>query len=74
MTANVAVRAMEGILVASSPAGFTLAEDEQKVTQWVWACLSTTGRWMFRSCNQHHSNEFLCVATVANIRDGVMEG
>lgn len=47
MTANVAVRAMEGILVASSPAGFTLVEDEQKVTQWVLACLSTTGLWMF---------------------------
>ena len=38
---------MEGFLVASSPGGFTLAEDEQKVTQWVWACLSTTGLWMF---------------------------
>lgn len=47
MTGNVAVRVMEGILVASSPAGFTLVGDEQKVTQWVLARPSTTGLWMF---------------------------
>lgn len=67
MTANVAVRVMEGILVASCPAGFTLVEDEQKVTQWVWACLSTTGFWMFGSCNQHHANEILHAAIVSDI-------
>lgn len=33
--------------MASSPAGFTLVGDEQKVTQWVLACLSTTGLSMF---------------------------
>lgn len=45
MTGNVAVREMEGILVASSFDGFTLVEDEQKVTQWVLARPSTTGLW-----------------------------
>lgn len=52
MTANRAVRLMGRFFAASFPAGFTLVEDEQKVTQWVWACPSTTGLWMFGSCNQ----------------------
>lgn len=47
MTGNVAVRATEGILVASSLLGLLWLGDEQKVTQWVLAPLSTTGPWMF---------------------------
>lgn len=66
MTASVDVRAMEGILVASSPAGFTLVEDEQKVTQWgFWLVCQQQVFWMFAiSIIQFKSS---CVATIADI-------
>lgn len=47
MIGNVAVGATEGILVASSLLGLLWLGDEQKVTQWVLARVSTTGPWMF---------------------------